>query len=59
MQVVSRVSKRLKTQDLRKLGNINKISKLHRNSAQPYSHRKNFVNTSKKLLKNRKFNFSH
>ena len=30
MRVVSRVADRLKTFDLRKLGNIKKVSKLHR-----------------------------
>ena len=30
MGVASRVAERLKTKDLRKLGNIRKVSKLHR-----------------------------
>ena len=46
---------KLKTQDLRQLGNTRKIAKLHSTSllsAQPYFQNENFVNTSKKLRKN-------
>ena len=53
MQVASRVAKSLKTDDLRKLGNIRKVSKLHRMPrAQPPCHKKKFVSTSKKMPKN-------
>ena len=47
IQVASRVAEQFKTWDLRKLGNIGKMSKLHRMINE------NFVNPSKKLLKNR------
>ena len=56
IRVASRVSERLKTYDLRKLGKIRKISKLHRikkPGAQSSSQSRNFVDTSKRLLKNR------
>ena len=54
-RAASRVAERLKTQDLRKLRNIKKISKLHRMIAQCPIFQPNemFVNTSKKLFKNR------
>ena len=44
MRVASRIAKRLKTYDLRKLVNIRKV-------AQSSSGSENLVNTSKKLLK--------
>ena len=55
MRDASRVAEQLKTQDLRKLGNIRKVSNLHRMIAQcPAPPPKpKFVNTSEKLLKNR------
>ena len=58
IRVASRVVERLKTYDLRKLGNIRKISELHRilPSAQ-FSRNENFVSTNKNLLKNRNWTF--
>ena len=53
VRVASRVAERLKIQDFRKLGNIRKVSKLYRFSAQSFSRNENFVNTNKNLLKNR------
>ena len=52
IRVASRVTKRLKTQDLRKLGNIMKVSKLYKMIAQSSCQNENLVNTRKKLLKN-------
>ena len=59
IRIASRVAERLKTEDLRKLWNIGKVSKLHRMIALcpvPLLNQK-FVNTSKKLLKNRNQSF--
>ena len=45
----------IKTEDFRKIENIRKTSKIHRikPSAKSSSQNENFVNTSKRLLKNR------
>ena len=43
--------------DFRKLGNIKKISKLYRLSAQSFSWNENFASTNKNLLKNRSWTF--
>ena len=53
VRVAPRVAERLKTQDFRKLGNIKKISKLYRLSAQSFSRNKSFIGTNKNILKNR------
>ena len=58
MRAPSQVAEQLKTLDHRKLGNkrkVSKLSKLHRNIAQrPVPPpKKDFVNTSRELLKNR------
>ena len=57
---LERVAKRLKTYDLRKYGNVRIISKLHRITTQrrpgPVPN-ENFVDTSKKLLKNKNLDF--
>ena len=60
IRVASGAAKRIKTYDPRKLGNIRKISKLHRNIAQgPVlpPRNQNFASTSKNLLKNRNRTF--
>ena len=53
MRVASPAAEKLKTYDLRKLGNIRKLSKLHRMRASPPCQNEHFVNTNKKLLKGR------
>ena len=55
IRVVSRVAELLKIYDLRKLGNIRKLSKLHRMIASALCLCQNeiFVNSSQKLLKNK------
>ena len=57
MRDASRVAEQLKAQDLRKLGNIRKVSKPHRMIAQCPAPPPKFVNTSEKLLKNRNKTF--
>ena len=57
VRVASSVTERLKTRDFRKLGKIQKISKLYRISAQSFSRNENFVSTNKNLLKNRSWTF--
>ena len=53
--VASQVAERLKTYDLRKLGNIRKVSKVHRMLAYcpVFLQTEYFLNTSKTPLKNR------
>ena len=57
IQVPSRVAERFKAQDLRKLGNIRKRSKLQMMIAQYPFENESFVNTRRKLLKNRNYTF--
>ena len=54
-RIALRVAERLKTEDLRKLRNIRKLSKRHRVISQCQSpcEKESFVNTRRKLLKNR------
>ena len=57
---LERVAERLKTYDLRKYESARKISKLHRITTQRRpgpAPNENFVDTSKKLLKNRNLDF--
>ena len=50
--VDSPVVKRLNTYDLRELGNISKVSKIHRMPPLSPGQMERFVNISRKLLKN-------
>ena len=54
IRVTSRVSKRRKTEDLRKLGSIRKVSKPHRMRAQSSCQSENFFN----IIEKQKLNFS-
>ena len=58
-EVAPQVVERLKTWNLRKLGNVRKVSKLHKTKVQGpiFLSKKTFVDTSRKLLKTRNETF--
>ena len=53
VRVALQVAERLKTWEFKKLGNIRKISKVYRLSAQSFSRNENFVSTNRNLLKSK------